>query len=87
MRLKDWRYGSFVAAAMAAWVMSPAVHGVELHVGTGGDDANTGAADSRLRTIQRAADLAKPGDVVIVHGGVYRERISPPRGLSGMTRG
>lgn len=80
MRLKDWRYGSFVAAAMAAWVMSPAVHGVELHVGTGGDDVNTGAADSRLRTIQRAADLAKPGDVVIVHGGVYRERISPPRG-------
>ena len=33
-----------------------------------------------MRTIQRAADLAQPGDVVTVHEGVYRERISPPRG-------
>ncbi|MGB7264339.1 MAG: right-handed parallel beta-helix repeat-containing protein, partial [Terracidiphilus sp.] len=26
------------------------------------------------------ADLAQPGDVITVHGGVYRERINPPRG-------
>ena len=35
---------------------------------------------SRFRTIQQAADLAQPGDVITVHKGVYRERISPPRG-------
>ena len=33
-----------------------------------------------LRTIQRAADLAQPGDVITVHEGVYRERVNPPRG-------
>ena len=33
-----------------------------------------------LRTIQRAAELAQPGDVITVHPGVYRERINPPRG-------
>ena len=33
-----------------------------------------------LRTIQRAADLAQPGDTVTVHAGVYRERVNPPRG-------
>ena len=33
-----------------------------------------------MRTIQRAADLAQPGDVITVHAGVYRERVSPPRG-------
>ena len=33
-----------------------------------------------LRTIQRAADLAQPGDTVTVHAGVYRECVNPPRG-------
>jgi alpha-N-arabinofuranosidase len=33
-----------------------------------------------LRTIQRAAELAQPGDVITVHEGVYRERVNPPRG-------
>lgn len=33
-----------------------------------------------LSTIQAAANLAQPGDIIIVHEGVYRERITPPRG-------
>ena len=37
-------------------------------------------AAAPFRTIQHAADLAQPGDVITVHEGVYRERISPPRG-------
>lgn len=53
---------------------------VEFHVATSGRDSNPGSKDSPLRTIQRAADLARPGDVITVHEGVYRERISPPRG-------
>ncbi len=52
----------------------------EYHVAVTGNDANSGTADSPLKTIQRAADMAQPGDAVVIHGGIYRERVNPPRG-------
>ena len=51
-----------------------------LHVATDGDDSKDGSASSPLRTISRAADLARPGDTVLVHGGEYREWVRPRRG-------
>lgn len=54
------------------------------YVATTGSDTNSGSADAPLRTIQRAADLAQPGDVVTVRAGIYRERVNPVRaGLPG----
>ena len=53
---------------------------MEYHVSPEGRDENTGLLSSPLRTISAAARLARPGDVITVHEGVYRERISPPRG-------
>lgn len=52
----------------------------QLHVSVRGRDSNPGTAAKPLRTISAAARLAQPGDTVTVHGGVYRERVSPPRG-------
>ena len=52
----------------------------EIHVSSMGADMNNGTLSSPLRTIQAAAELAKPGDVITVHEGVYRERVNPPRG-------
>ena len=52
----------------------------EFHVATTGNDANSGTADRSFRTIQHAAELAQPGDVITVHAGIYRERIAPPHG-------
>jgi hypothetical protein len=52
----------------------------EFHVSTAGSDNNRGTRSSPLRSIQRAADLARPGDVITIHKGVYRERVNPPRG-------
>ena len=52
----------------------------EFHVATDGNDANRGTKKAPFRTIQQAADLAQPGDVITVHGGTYRERVNPPRG-------
>lgn len=44
------------------------------------DDAGPGTADRPFRRIAPAAAAAEPGDVVLVHAGVYRERVSPARG-------
>ena len=69
-------------AILTALLLLPptAVHASEFHVATDGNDANSGARNAALRTIQRAADLAQAGDVITVHEGIYRERITPPRG-------
>ena len=42
-----------------------------------GADANPGTIDAPLATIQRAASVAQPGDVVVIRGGVYRETVRP----------
>ncbi len=52
----------------------------EWHVSVSGSNRNSGARKSPFRTISRAAERAMPGDAVIVHEGVYREEIRPPRG-------
>jgi hypothetical protein len=52
----------------------------EFHVAVAGNDQNQGTASQPFRTISAAARVAQPGDVITVHGGVYRERIAPPRG-------
>lgn len=52
----------------------------EWHVAQTGNDLAEGSSSAPLRTIQRAAECAMPGDTVIVHSGVFRERVSPPRG-------
>ncbi len=52
----------------------------DFHVAANGDDTRPGTPAEPLRSIQRAADLAQPGDTVTVHAGIYRERINPPRG-------
>jgi DNA-binding winged helix-turn-helix (wHTH) protein len=47
-----------------------------LHVSPSGRDTNSGTSpETPLRTIQRAADLARPGDVVLIQPGVYRESV------------
>ena len=51
-----------------------------LHVTTTGSDRADGSADAPFRTINRAAQAALPGDTVVVHEGVYREWVNPPRG-------
>lgn len=65
-----------VVGLLAAGVL-PAV---EYHVSTDGSDSNRGSVRKPFLTIQHAAELAQPGDVITVHEGVYRERVNPPRG-------
>src|SRR5574340_628093 len=60
--------------------LAVAARAAEFHVATSGKDSNAGTQAAPFRTIQHAAELAQPGDVITVHEGVYRERINPPRG-------
>jgi hypothetical protein len=71
---------SFLVAAVLLLTPRLPAHARELHVAPDGHDANRGAKAAPLRTIQRAADLAQPGDTITVHAGTYRERVNPPRG-------
>ena len=50
------------------------------HVATNGSDSSAGSPDRPFRTINRAAELARAGDTVVVHEGVYREWVRPRRG-------
>lgn len=50
------------------------------HISKTGNDKNTGNETSPFLTISKAAQLALPGDTVIVHEGVYREWVSPKIG-------
>jgi hypothetical protein len=52
----------------------------EFHVSVNGDENNDGSSAKPLRTISAAARLAQPGDVITVHAGTYRERVTPPGG-------
>ena len=67
-------------ANMKGHAFAIAPGGKEFHVSKNGNDKNSGSATAMLRTISAAAERAQPGDTITVHAGVYRERVSPPRG-------
>ena len=60
-------------------LVAPSLFSAEFHVSPSGTEANDGSSAKPFRSIQAVADLARPGDVITVHEGVYRERINPPR--------
>lgn len=43
-------------------------------------DKGDGSKTMPFKTISRAAELAQPGDTVLVYGGVHRERVAPAFG-------
>lgn len=53
---------------------------VTYHVSKQGNDANSGQKTAPFLTVSKAAEIAMPGDTILVHKGIYRERIDPPRG-------
>lgn len=52
----------------------------EYHVSVNGNNQNDGSAAKPFKTINFAAQVAHPGDVITVHSGTYREWINPARG-------
>jgi hypothetical protein len=65
---------------LLVFALSMQLFAKEYHVSKTGDDNNPGTYEKPFLTIQAAANIAQPGDVITVHEEVYRERITPPRG-------
>lgn len=53
---------------------------MQYHVSKSGSDLNPGTKEQPFLSISMAAIAAKPGDVVTVHEGIYREWVSPQYG-------
>ena len=64
-------------------VSGPMTHAAVYYVAVDGNDANPGTEDLPFRTIQKAANVAMAGDLVIVKSGTYEERVVLPSGKSG----
>ena len=79
VRLRCWdgfTYLAIVAAILVLWNPSIGVRGDKIFVSPAGCNWWSGTGPERaLRTIQRAADLARPGDQIIILPGTYFERI------------
>lgn len=60
---------------------SAAVNATDFYVGgVGASDSNPGTSGQPFATIQKAASVARSGDVVIIRAGVYRETVTPAEG-------
>ena len=63
-----------------SWIISMASYAATYHVLPFGNDEAQGTEAFPFRTINRAAMAAQPGDTILVHTGIYRERVIPLRG-------
>ncbi len=63
--------GAALAMALAGPAGPAIAAGTTLVVAPNGDDSAPGTLARPLKTIQRAVDLAKPGDTIAVRGGTY----------------
>ncbi|MHC4636544.1 MAG: right-handed parallel beta-helix repeat-containing protein [Planctomycetota bacterium] len=69
-----------LAVIVIIGLLSQSLFAGQYHVSVNGSDNNDGSTSKPFRTISAAAKVAQPGDVITVHEGTYRERVTPPRG-------
>ncbi len=64
---------SWLCSALLATAISASLSARDIYVSPKGDDSNPGSSESApLQTLQKANDIAMPGDTVWVMGGTYR---------------
>jgi hypothetical protein len=61
-------------------ILSLHVGAAEYHVSKSGKEGNPGSLTEPFLTIGAAASLARAGDTITVHQGIYRERVNPKNG-------
>jgi len=65
----------YVWVSLLAITVGTAARANTCYVSTKGSDKNPGSEAKPLRTVQKAASLARAGDTILVRGGVYREHV------------
>lgn len=60
-------------------ITTPAPGSHYYYVSTHGKDANPGTKTLPFQTINKAANVAKAGDVVLIQAGIYYEDLKPPQ--------
>jgi parallel beta-helix repeat protein len=56
-------------------LLQPASNGATYYVATNGNDSNPGSSTQPFRTINKAAQVAIAGDVVMIRNGTYQESV------------
>ena len=88
--MKSFRYYTvlrFISISILPFV-ALGVHAATLHVdchNPAASDDNKGSLQAPYKTINAAAQVARSGDTVLVHPGVYREHIAPGKDGSCVT--
>ena len=72
----------FSCVVLALLNSACAYNGKEYHVSPTGNDISSGTERAPFQTISAAARIAKAGDTITVHEGVYREYVNPARGVT-----
>lgn len=80
--MKELRF--FLSLLLSAIMLSCGGDNFVLHVSPSGSDTNEGNAYYPLHTITKAVEKAKPGQVICIHEGVYREQILIPESKKGI---
>ena len=65
----------YVWLSLLIMAISSAARANTYCVSTKGSDKNPGSEAESLRTVQKAADIARAGDTILLRGGVYREHV------------
>ena len=68
-----------VSQVVLLFALAQVVGAAEYHVSQTGSDQAAGTARAPFRTLSKAASVLGPGDVCVVHEGVYRESLVLPR--------
>lgn len=70
--MKDKAGTVFVAAALLLSTGIEAVHAETYYVAPNGSDSNPGTQAAPFATLQKAHDVANPGDTIYMRGGTYK---------------
>ena len=68
-----------IVILMTIILFASPLYAKEYHVSKLGHDTDNGSLANPFKTISAAAQVAEPGDVIVVHKGIYRERINQPQ--------